>query len=392
MIRAATLAVVLAACGREPKPQVTLWHAYGGVEKATLDQLADRWNHEHSDVQLRVVGVPYDALPDKITSAIPNGNGPDLFVFAHDRIGDWAEARILEPIEFFVDDARADHFDTAALTAMAYRGSLYGLPLAVKSLALFYRTDRLNAPPATTDELLAIARGLTDTNAGRFGLAYENTKLYGNAAWIFGFGGRIFDDDGRLAMVSTGATRGLDFARALAAFVPPDASGPLVASLFREGRAAMVLSGPWFLGSLDATIPWRVAPLPVISATGRPAAPFLGAEGLMMSARAGDKAAAFAVMAFLTSDASAIERAVAAHQVVPNRAAYDDPRVGKDAVLAAFRRQAEVAEPMPSTPAMQMVWTPYDHAIQRALGQGVDSARALADAEAEIAGYIRGAR
>ena len=47
-----------------------------------------------------------------------------------------------------------------SLGAMAYKGSLWGLPLAVKSLALFYRTDLVPSPPATTDDLIAIAKPL----------------------------------------------------------------------------------------------------------------------------------------------------------------------------------------------------------------------------------------
>jgi maltose-binding protein MalE len=387
-----------AACGhdaREAAVTVTLWHAYSGAEEQALEGLAAEWNGAHADVAIRLVSVPYDAFPDKITAAIPNGNGPDLFVFAHDRIGDWAEAQIAEPIEFFVDEAMADRFDTAAISAMAYRGSLYGLPLAVKSLALFYRTDLVPAPPTTTDEMIALGRKLTDRAAGRFGLAYESTKLYGNAGWIHGFGGRIFDDTGALAIASKEAAAAASFARALGGpdgIVPSETTTTLVTTLFTEGRAAMVLSGPWFLNDIPKDVPWKVAPMPVVSATGRPAAPFLGAEGVMMSARAADKRAAFAVMDFLTSDASAIARATAARQVVPNRAAYADPRVGSDDVLSAFRRQAAVATPMPSTPEMRMVWTPYDTALQKVVAQGMDPAAALAEAEREIRGYIEGSR
>lgn len=374
---------------------VTLWHSYSGDERAALEELAARWNDEHPDVRLRLVAVPYDAFPDKITAAIPNGNGPELFIFAHDRIGDWAEAGILEPIEFFVDEPLADRYEGQALSAMAYRGSLYGLPLGVKSLALFYRTDLVDAPPATTDDLLALGRRLTDRGAGRFGLAYENTKLYGHAPWLHGFGGAIFDAEGGLAIASPEAVASLAFARELGGsngIVPAEANGALVATLFQEGRAAMALSGPWFVGGLAPGTPWAVAPLPVVSATGRPAAPFLGAEGVMMSARARDKRAAFVIMDFLCGDEAAVHRAVRARQVVPNRAAARDPRVAGDRVLAAFRAQAETAVPMPSTPAMRMVWTPYDTALQKVIAQGSDAAAALADAEREIRGYIEGAR
>ena len=390
-----TLGVACSCGGTRDREVVTLWHAYSGSERTALEKVAADFNAAHKDIEIHLVSVPYDAFPDKITSAIPNGNGPDLFIFAHDRIGDWAEAQILEPIEFYVDESVADRFDTVAVTAMVFRGSLYGLPLAVKSLALFYRTDLLDKPPATTDELLAVGRKLTDRDHGRFGLAYENTKLYGHAAWLHGFGGAIFDDAGQLTIATPEAAAALAFARELGGsqgIVPAECSTELMATLFQEGKAAMVFSGPWFISGLKPGVPWAVAPLPVVSATGKPAAPYLGAEGIMMSARAHDKRAAFVVMDYLTGDASAIVRAVDARQVVPNRAAYKDDRVGKDQVLAAFRRQAEVARPMPSSPEMRMVWTPYDIAIQKVIAQGAEPAAALADAEREVRGYIKGAK
>jgi maltose-binding protein MalE len=389
-------ALGLAACGTgEPAARVTLWHAYSGAERGALEELVAEWNATHPDVRVELVSVPFDAFSDKITAAIPNGNGPDLFIFAHDRLGDWAEAGLVEPVEFWVDEALADRFDLQAVSAMAYRGSLYGLPLAVKSLALFYRTDLLERPPATTDELLALGRAHTVRSAGRFGLVYENTKLYGHAPWLHGFGGGVFDARGELALATPEAAAALAFARELGGpngIVPAESTATLAATLFNEGRAPMALSGPWFIGGIAPGVPWAVAPLPVVSATGRPAAPFLGAEGVMMSARARDKRAAFQVMAFLTGDHAAVVRARKARQVVPNRAAYADPEVAKDTVLGGFRAQGAAAVPMPSTPTMRMVWTPYDTAIQKVIAQGVDPRAALAEAERELRGYLAGVR
>jgi maltose-binding protein MalE len=382
------LVLLATACASHGRETITLWHAYDGAERAALEEVARDFDAAHPDLELRLVAVPSDAFADKITAAIPNGNGPDLFIFAHDRIGDWAEARVLEPIEIFVDDATADRFDTQAIAAMAYRGSLYGLPLAVKSLALFYRTDLVATPPGTTDELLAMGAKLT--GGGKFGLVYENGKLYGHAAWLHAFGARIFDDDGKLALDSPETARSIDFARELASIVPAEATGAMIGALFSDGRAAMAMSGPWFVGGLAPGVPWKVAPLPVVSATGAPAAPFLGVEGVMMSSAASDKRAAFAAMDFLSGDASAMARVRRARQVVPNARAYEDPEIGGDPVLAAFRAQAKVAVPMPSSPEMRMVWTPMDTALQKALAGDATPAAAVHAAAVEIQGYIEG--
>jgi arabinogalactan oligomer/maltooligosaccharide transport system substrate-binding protein len=388
------VALVTGCARRDADDTVVLWHSQSGAERKALEEAAARFNESGPGPRLALVSVPHEAFADKLSSAIPNGNGPDLFIFAHDRIGDWQSAGLIEPLEYFVDEALADRFATFALSAMAYDGSLYGLPLAVKSLALFYRTDQIATPPRTTDELVAIGRGRTDRPAGRWGLVYENTDLYGHAPWLHGFGGRVFADDGRLTLASPEADSALRFARALGGpggIVPPEVQGALVATLFNEGRAAMAITGPWFVADIRPSVPWAVTSLPVVSATGLPAAPFLTAEGVHMSARARDKAAAFAALAWLADDAAALARA-RARQVVPNRAAYRDGEVARDAVLAAFRAQLEHTVPMPATPEMRMVWTPYETALQRVIEQGADPAAVLATTQEEVAGYIAGGR
>nr|MBA3821519.1 extracellular solute-binding protein [Deltaproteobacteria bacterium] len=303
----ALVALLLGGCERQQG--IVLWHAYNGLEREALEITAARWNAAHADHPVELVAVPYGAFADKLTSAIPGGNGPDLFIYPQDRIGDWADSGVIEPIEFWVDDARADRFTPESLEVMAYRGSLWGLPMTVKSLALFYRSDLVPTPPATTDELIALAPAMR-ARAG-YAIAYANVDLYGHAPWLFGFGGTIMDPRGTLAIATPEAAAAMTFARELVVkgVTPPHAEGPLVATLFNEGKAASVISGPWFVADIAAGVPWKVTTLPVVSATGKHATPFLGAEGLVMSSRARDKETAFAVMDALTSDVAAIERA-----------------------------------------------------------------------------------
>lgn len=382
------IVVLLTAC--DGKQGIVLWHAYNGTEREALAATAAKWNAEHPDRTVDLVAVPFGAFADKLTSAIPGGNGPDLFIYPQDRIGDWADSGVIEPIEFWVDDEKAARFTTESLESMAYRGSLYGLPLAVKSLALYYRTDLVATPPATTNALLAFAPQMKARDG--YALAYANVDLYGHAPWLFGHGGKIMDDAGQLAIATPEAAAAMAFARQLVeqGVTPPQAEGPLVATLFNTGKAAMAISGPWFVADIAAGVPWKVAPLPVVSSTGIPASPFLGAEGILMSARAHDKEAAFAVLEALTSDAAAIERAKLARQVVPNPQAYADPAIANDDVLTAFRAQLEHTIPMPKGPAMRMVWTPYKTALGEVLAGRAQPADQLRSVEREIAGYLSG--
>lgn len=389
-------AVLLTAGLAMGKPLV-LWHAYRAAERSALEETVQRWNRggRGRDPAIQLLAVPYDAFPDKITAAVPRGQGPDLFIFAHDRVGDWAASRIVEPIEFWMTEALADRFLFKTIDALCYKDSLYGLPLAFKSTALYYNRDMVAVPPRTTDELVALGRRLTDAPAGRYGLVYDNVKLYFHAPWHFGFGGRIFDEKGQLRVRSAEAEQALAFARRLGGpggIVPPEASAVLATSLFSQGKAAMAISGPWLHGELPPSLRVGVAPLPRVSATGKPAAPFLGAEGIMMTGTCRQKAAAFRAMVFLTSDEAAVLRAVRARQPVANAAAWREPRVAADSLLRAFRQQLDSAEVMPGTPEMRLVWSTFDSALQKVIGGGVAPARALAEADLEIRRHLEAAR
>ena len=195
-----------------------------------------------------------------------------------------------------------------------------------------------------------------------YALAYANVDLYGHAPWLFGFGGTIIDDDGKLAIATPEAAAAMAFARDARRRARRARATRRRRSSRRcstRARPRPRCRGPWFVADIAPGVPWKVATLPIVSATGKPAAPFVGAEGILMSARAHDKDAAFAVMDFLTGDAAAIERAQLARQVVPNRARVRRSRGRGDPVLAAFRAQLEHTVPMPKAPAMRMVWTPY---------------------------------
>jgi arabinogalactan oligomer/maltooligosaccharide transport system permease protein len=387
------LALALAACAADDRSgTVVLWHSYGGDERAALDEIVAAANARGDGPRIEAVAVAHGGFADKITSAIPNGNGPDLFIFAHDRLGDWRASGLIEPIEYYVDDALADHYRRQALVLLAQEGSLYGLPMAEKWTALYYNTALVPAPPRSTDELRAIAAALERSHPGVFPLAYQNMELYGHAPWLHAFGGDVIDAGGRPELDTPAAIAALEYTRALArdGIVPPEAKPAKMTTLFNEGDAAMVISGPWFITDA-ANVPWAIAPLPVVSETGRALRPYYGAEGLIMSARARDKDAAFAVMRLLTGDDAAELRARRAHQLVPNTAVWRLPHIAADKALAAFARQLEQTVPMSGSAAMRQVWAPYERVLQNVIVQGAHAGDELASAEREVIRYLQGA-
>ena len=100
----ATLALALfAACAQEGTPTLTLWHSYRGAEQDALLEVIEAFEATEPGVAVDVVPVPYDVYANKITNGVPRGNGPDLFLFAQERTGAWADAEIIAPLDGLVD-------------------------------------------------------------------------------------------------------------------------------------------------------------------------------------------------------------------------------------------------------------------------------------------------
>jgi len=358
--------------------ELTVWHSYRGAEREALEAVLDQYEREHPGTVVAPLAVPNETFPTKVEAAAPRGNGPDLFIFAHDRLGGWIQAGLVAPLE--VPDGP---YHPATVEAITFEGQRWGLPLAYKCLALFYRTDVLDAPPATTDDLEVVAASLTA--AERFGLAWLTTEPFFHAPWLHGFGGGVYDGD-RVALDQPGNAESMAWVRGLQeqGLVPEEANGALVTQLFNEGRAAMVVSGPWFLGELDPSVPFAVAPLPEVSATGRPAGPYLTVEAALVSAFAAHPEAAEDLARYLASAPAAVERAVQGRQSVATLAAYDDPRVGRDPILSAFRAQLESSVPMPNRPEMTATWEPMARSLRRVMRGALTPEAAASAAQQEF--------
>ena len=361
---------------------VTIWHSYRGDEQTALEKLRSKFNELQSEYKVDLLNVPYDAFANKLTSAIPRGNGPDAFIFAHERVGDWAESGIISDVSGFLSDEVKNDIIPSTVDALKYNGKYWGFPLSFKSAVLFYRTDMVEKVPETTDELLEAAKKLTDAKNGKYGLAFEATSAYFAAGFIYGFGGKFcFEngserEDGLACLDDKGNVKALEFIDDLvngSKVTPQEATAALVTQMFNEGNSAFVINGPWFLGEIDKNVPFSAAVLPKVSSTGEVMKPFLTVEAYLISNHeTTDKDGAAAFGKFLISRDAAKVRAVTGRQSVATVSVYEDEEVANDPLLNVFKKQAEVAVPMSNNPGMRMVWEPLAGALRKVL-RGADT-------------------
>lgn len=374
LIKTTLAAAALAGAGAafaQAANELVVWHAYRGAEKAAFEKVVEMFEKTPAakGLKLSTLAIPYDAYADKISAAVPRGKGPDVFIYAQDRLGGWIEAgKTVEPIDFFVDKPVKDRLLPGMLDAMSYKGGIYGLPINYKMTTLIYNKDLVKTPPKTTDEMVKLAKSLTNAGSGRYGLAYWYTNFYFHSALMNAYGGSVFDKDGKLVVNSPATVASLNQMMAWYkkdGILPPEPSEALIASLFNEGKAAMVINGPWFVGDIDKKINFGLAPLPVVDGAKKPMRPWMTIEGAYVAASSNKKEAAYELAKFLTSEEAGLVLAVEGRQLHTNKAIYANPKVSGDPVLKAFRDQLDNAEPMPNRPEMTMVWSPATTAMNK---------------------------
>jgi len=375
---------------------LVVWHAYRGAEKAAFEKVVAAYNaRPATKVKVTTLAVPYDAFADKISAAVPRGKGPDVFIYAQDRMGGWIEAgNTVEPIDFFVDDPVRARFIPTTVEALTYKKTLYALPFNYKVLTLIYNRKLLQQPPKTTDELVTTTRRLTNKAAGKFGLAWAYGDFYYVASLLNGFGGGVFGPGATPTLDAPGNVKGLELLQRWSreGFLPAEPSSALITSLFNEGKAAMVFSGPWFLGEVNKDVDYGLAMLPTLSeAGGKPIRPWMTVEGVFISAPCKQKEAAFEFVKYATDLEAGRVMALEGRQTPAVKALYDDPAVKADPVLAAFKRQVEVAVPMPNLPEMTMVWSPATTALNK-VNAGASPKEALGVAQQAVLKDVAGLR
>ena len=365
------LALLLGASGiaAAQTKEIVVWHAYRGEEKAAFEKVVAAFNQAQAGkIKATTLAVPFDAFADKISAAVPRGKGPDVFIYAQDRLGGWIEAgNTVEPLDFFLDAATKARFLPTTMEAMTYGGSTYGLPLNFKVITMIYNKKLVPTPPKTSIELVQVAKKLTDKGSGRFGLAYAYSDFYYHAALMNGFGGKVFDRSRNPTLNAPENVRALEQLlkwQKQDGILPAEPSSALIKSLFNEGKAGIVFSGPWFLGEIAQGVDYALAPLPtLVEAGNKPMRPWMTVEGMFVASPSKNKEAAYALIKYATDAAAARVLALEGRQTPANKGVYADPAVAADPVLKAFFEQVKVAIPMPNVPEMTMVWSPATTAM-----------------------------
>ena len=320
------------------------------------------------------LGIPVvvehpEGATDKFFHAAKSGQGPDIMIWAHDRLGEWADTGLLLPID--PDPAFTNRIFPTALEAFTHRGRLWGYPLARESTGLLYnkaliREDEIPADLADCAQLAPRLKAL-----GAVPILWD----YNNAYFTFGLlaadGGYIFGKrpDGSYDVADVGvahpaAIAAMDAVVGLiqAKVLPSSLSYSVAEAQMNQGKLAMFVSGPFAWENLKKSgIDFGVTTIPGVN--GQPARPFVGVVGAVFNRSSPnlDLAQEFLENYLITPQGL---DAMDQHVPLGVPALIDAYRAkAADPLIAGSMKNIEVGTLMPNIPQMGVFWSAMESAL-----------------------------
>lgn len=374
-------AVVLAlsACGpsRDDPNRLTIWEQMDPAEQELLREHLDVFEEKHPGVRVDVVHFETDNLRSNFQTAALAGTGPDLIYGPSDGVGPYSIMGLIWPLDAPELGIPADTLDLYLEDAKPkVDGRVYRLADQVGNhLTLVRNTEFVPEAPADTEEMIRIARENTvdtdgDGRVDRYGLVFNLAEPFWLIPWLGGFGGWVMDEDANPTLDTPAMRKALAFVRRLvdAGVIPPSCDYPLSDTLFKQGKAAMIINGPWsWQAYRDAGVDIELSVIPRIAGTGRYPTPSTASKGYALNIHTPDVRLDLAVelLMYLTS-APVVGNLSAEIGTLPSRLDVGEwPRIANDPLLNASWEQLKKGRAMPVVPEMRALWDVMRPGMQR---------------------------
>ena len=240
-----------------------------GYLKDELDSAIAKYEEQNPEIKIQVVPAGWDELNSKIVQLYQAGDSPDILMMGSRSIRQFVEEGVLEDLTpYMTDEFKETRIENVMDTAKV-DGKQYGIPLALSSRALFYRSDLIDKAPENWDELLATAKQVHDEH-DMYGFAIPTDVTHGTDEilnFIYQGGGRIIDDKGQFVINSEENVKTGDYLKQFADVIPDAVSTGRndQVEMFKNGDLAMFISGGWEKEEMDKgqdKTPYAVAEIP----------------------------------------------------------------------------------------------------------------------------------
>jgi maltose/maltodextrin transport system substrate-binding protein len=333
--------------------------------------------------------------PQNITDSFPiaaqAGKGPDIVIWAHDKVGEWADGGLIAPVE--VSDEFSKNFFPKAWRAVSHQALTWGYPIALETVTLIYNKKLLDGPPPTQlSQLAAINQDMKTKHPGVITILWDPRSAYYSWGILASGGGYVFGRKGadydlkNIGVATPGAVDALSKIVDLiqSGILPKTCSYSETEDLMGQEKLAMMISGPWAWSNLmKKGIDFGVGQIPGVN--GKVGRPFVGVSAayLNRSSPNHDLAKEFLEGYLITDEGlAAMDNAkpigVPALVSFYKKVAQDNPR------LRELKATVDYGQVMPNIPQMGRFFSSLGAALQLAADGRLPARTALLEAAANM--------
>jgi raffinose/stachyose/melibiose transport system substrate-binding protein len=235
-------------------------------EKALIEIQVDRFQEQYPKYTLEREAVPTESQRDVIQTRLQSDDPPD--VFSYDTGpgfgGVLADAGLLRSLEDAYKEKGWDIYDWAKQRA-TYNGTVYGVPVQVEEIVVYYNKSLVPEPPQTVEELRQIADDLKGQDIIPFSFGDQEQWPAGHmfsigASNVLGREGldNIFYGDGRWDTPEVVAAIDLIFRDFVESGYYPEGVNAITYddanNLFYSGQSAMNPTGTWLVSTIVESV------------------------------------------------------------------------------------------------------------------------------------------
>jgi multiple sugar transport system substrate-binding protein len=308
---------------------------------------------EQEGTEVEIVGtLPHRQLNERIEKEFSSGKASYDLISTHTKYAP-SQFGWLTPLDDDLEEAELETFNAETLDLARIDGRLYGVPRNLDVKLLYYRTDLMQRPPRTWEELREEGARLKSGDLYGFAFPGRESGLFGHFFELHAMaGGSMFADANAPApnLDDEAGRWALSLLRDLRERAAPEETPEWhydeVAACFREGKAAM--STDWPGGFYTYDDPEQSAVVGSYDVALYPEGPagrfvYSSSHTFAIPSTLRDRPAAIDLLRFLTSRRS--QRLEAELGTLPARAdALEDARAGVEEGSLAKRRWELLAE------------------------------------------------
>ena len=333
---------------------------------ATQD-LVKQFNQEHRGViNLKVIRGPLEteAMSDLAISSLLLGKAPfDVLLMDVTWLPKYAAAGWMVPLEDYFNDYDINELATGAREGNSYNDHLYRWPLTADMGLLYYRTDLMDQPPETPEDLILMSQSLQKNQKVDWGYVWQGRQYEGLSCvyleMIDGFGGDWLQTSTN--QIGLNSTPGVEAAAWLQDLIDQGVSPEAVTNYaesealqsFKVGDSAFMRNWPYAWAELqksDSAVKGNVGITTMVAEPGHSTAT-LGSWGLAVLQGSSHVEASIEAIRFLTSESAQKELFLKYGYTPTQQRVFDDPQLLQESpILAEFGKALKVAKPRPQTP------------------------------------------